>query len=148
MKHADLAVQLFKEGYNCAQAVTVAFCDMTGLSESQAAKLSSSFGGGLGRLREVCGAVSGMALVAGQLYGYDDPKADVEKAAHYSRIQSLAGQFRAQAGSIICRELLDDPPADPNPTPRTEDFYRLRPCERMVYLAADILDGYIETHPV
>ena len=142
------AAELFLKGYNCAQAVALAFCDLTGLKESACAKMASSFGGGMGRLREVCGAVSGMLLVAGQLYGYDSPDDGQAKKAHYERVQELAGKFREQAGSIVCREILKNPPSDPNPTPRTEAFYKQRPCTRMVMLATQILEEYIGVHPI
>ena len=144
MDHGIKAAELFMQGYNCAQAVAVAFCDLTGLEEKQAAKMASAFGGGMGRLREVCGAVSGMLLVLGILEGYDDPTNDAAKKALYSRVQELAREFREENGSIICRELLDNPPADPNPTPRTADFYTQRPCARMVLTAARILDEYLQ----
>lgn len=148
MDHSIYAAELFMKGYNCAQAVAVAFCDVTGLDETMTAKIASSFGGGLGRLREVCGAVSGMAAVAGVLYGYADPDDEDAKAEHYKLVQSLAEKFREQAGSIICRDILKNPPSDPNPTPRTEEYYKQRPCARMVFLAAQILDEYIAEHPV
>ena len=145
--YAAYAAELFENGYNCAQAVAVAFCDVTGLEPKAAAAMASSFGGGMGRMREVCGAVSGMLLVAGILYGYDTPGDDVEKAAHYQRVQQMAELFRQEAGSIICCEILKNPPSDPSPTPRSEEFYRMRPCTRMVYLAADILSNYLAAHP-
>ena len=149
MEHGIKAAELFLSGSNCAQAVVVAFCDVTGLTPEFSAKMASSFGGGMGRLREVCGAVSGMLMVAGLLYGYEDPgEDDVNKKAHYQLVQELAGKFREQAGSIVCREILKNPPSDPNPTPRTEEFYKKRPCARMVILAAEILDDYIAQHPV
>ena len=149
MDHGIKAAELFLSGSNCAQAVVVAFCDVTGLSPEFSAKMASSFGGGMGRLREVCGAVSGMLMVAGLLYGYEDPgEDDVNKKAHYQLVQELAGKFREQAGSIVCREILKNPPSDPNPTPRTEEFYKKRPCARMVILAAEILDDYIAQHPI
>lgn len=148
MNHAQYAVELFVGGYNCAQAVAVAFCDVTGLTPEFSAKMASSFGGGMGRLREVCGAVSGMLLVAGILYGYDTSNDDVQKKAHYTLVQELAGQFRAQTGSIVCREILKNPPSDPVPSPRTEEYYAQRPCVRMVYLAAKIMEDYIAAHPV
>ena len=148
MDHGIKAAELFVKGYNCAQSVTVAFCDVTGLEESQAAKMAASFGGGMGRLREVCGAVSGMLMVLGQLYGYDTPGDDPSKKALYAQVQELAGKFREENGSIICRELLDNPPSDPNPTPRTAEFYRVRPCARMVKVAADLLDAFIAEHPL
>jgi len=148
MDHSTKAAELFVNGYNCAQAMLVAYCDVTGLTPEFSAKLASSFGGGMGRMREVCGAVSGMLMVAGLLYGYDTPGDDTVKKEHYQLVQQLAGKFREEAGSIICREILDNPPSDPNPTPRTAEFYRVRPCARMLVLAARILDEYMAEHPV
>ena len=148
MNHAEKAFQLFKSGYNCAQAVAVAFCDLTGLSEVQAARMASAFGGGMGRMREVCGAVSGMFMVLGLLYGYDDPKADDTKKKLYTEVQALADRFKAEAGSIICRDILKNPPSDPNPSPRTDAYYAMRPCERMVFLAASLMDEFLEAHPL
>lgn len=148
MDHVQYAGELFVGGYNCAQAVAVAFRDVTGLSEEFSARMAVSFGGGLGRLREVCGAVSGMALVAGLLYGSPDPNDAAAKRAHYQRVQLLAQRFREKTGSIICREILKNPPADPVPSPRTPEYYADRPCARMVMLAASILDDYIAEHPV
>lgn len=142
------AAKLFVEGYNCAQAVIMAFADLIGIEEKQCAKLSSSFGGGMGRMREVCGAVSGMLMVAGMLYGYDGPEEGQIKKEHYGRVQKLAEQFRTEAGSIICREILKNPPSDPSPTPRTEEFYQQRPCVRMVTLAVRAMEQYISAHPL
>jgi len=143
MNHAEKALELFHEGYNCAQAVAMAFCDLTGLDEKTTARMASCFGGGIGRMREVCGAVSGMYMTLGLLYGYDDPKADTAKKLLYQQVQTLADQFRQEGGSIICREILKNPASDPNPTPRTPDFYKMRPCDRMVYTAAALLDEFI-----
>ena len=148
MNHSERAVELFVEGYNCAQAVAAAFGDLTGLDEKTAARMASCFGGGMGRMREVCGAVSGMLMVAGVLYGYDDPKATKEKRELYAQVQAMAGQFRQELGSIVCRDLLKNPPSDPNPTPRTEQFYKDRPCARMVATAARIMDEFIAEHPI
>ena len=149
MDHSSKAAELFLTGRNCAQAIAVAFCDVTGLEESFAAKLSSSFGGGMGRMREVCGAVSGMLMVAGLLYGYDENgEADCHKKEHYQLVQALSGQFREEVGSIVCREILKNPPSDPAPSPRTAEYYAQRPCARMVMTAARILEEYIEAHPV
>ena len=147
MKHSERAAELFVGGYNCAQAVAAAFSDVTGIDEAASAKLASPFGGGMGRMREVCGAVSGMLMVYGQLYGYDHPDPEAQKKC-YATVQELAEKFRQQAGSIICRELLANPPSDPAPTPRTAEFYKQRPCVRMVVLAAEILDEYIKNNPV
>ena len=148
MDHSLQAAELFLSGYNCAQAVAVAFSDVTGLDADFFARMASSFGGGMGRMREVCGAVSGMLMVAGLLYGYDSPSDDAAKKAHYGLVQDLAGQFREQVGSIVCRDILKNPPSDPTPSPRTAEYYRQRPCARMVVLAAQILDRYIEEHPL
>ncbi len=148
MERQEKAAGLFLEGYNCAQSVLVAFSDVLGLDESFCAKFASSFGGGMGRMREVCGAVSGMLMVAGLLYGYDEKNNDTVKKAHYALVQELAGKFREKAGHIVCREILKNPPSDPAPTPRTAEYYAKRPCARMIMYAAGILEEYIETHPI
>ncbi len=148
MDHATYAAELFTSGYNCAQAVAAAFSDLTGLDEKTSAKMISGFGGGFGRLREVCGAVSGMTFVFSCLYGYDDPAATTEKAQMYAQIQALCGEFKANTGSLLCRELLDNPSTVPTPEIRTPEYYASRPCARMVYTAAAILDRYIASHPL
>ena len=149
MDYGARAKENFQSGYSCAQAVFLACTEDMGLDTETRARLASSFGGGMGGMRQVCGAVSGMLMVAGLLYGYDDPgENDVNKKAHYRLVQNLAGQFREKIGSIICREILDNPPSDPNPTPRTAEFYKTRPCAHMVMTAAGILDDYIAEHPV
>ena len=146
MTHAEKAKAYFEQGYNCSQAVTLAFAEEMGLDADSAAKMASSFGGGLGRLREVCGCVSGMALAAGALYGYSDPKAREEKADHYALIQKLAEEFKEKNGSIICRELLAGINNDTNPVPveRTENYYKKRPCAELCYMAAEILEREME----
>ena len=148
MNYGDKAVENFKKGYNCGQAVAVAFCDVTGLEEKATARMVSSFGGGMGRMREVCGAVSGMLFVLGYLYGYEEPGDDRSKMELYSSVQALAGRFREKCGSIICREILKNPPSDPCPTPRNEEFYQKRPCARMVYTAAEELAAFLKEHPL
>ena len=148
MDHSVQAADLFLSDCNCAQAVLAAFSDVTGLEPDLAKKLSSGFGGGVGRLREVCGAVSGMIMAADLLYGYTDPgENDIYKKDHYQLVQDLCARFREETGSIICRELLDNPPSDPAPTPRTAEYYATRPCTRMVMVAAKVLDDYIAEHP-
>ena len=102
----------------------------------------------MGRLREVCGAVSGMFMVLGQLYGYDNSDADTHKKELYHQVQALAEQFKAQNGSIICREILKNPATDPNPSPRTAEYYAKRPCVRMVMTAAELMDQFIAEHPL
>ena len=148
MNHVEKASKMFYDGYNCAQAVAVAFCDVTGLDEKTTAKMISPFGGGMGRLREVCGAVSGMLFVLGCLYGYDESTDDEAKKQTYQQVQELAMAFQAQNGSIICREILKNPPTDPNPFPRTEEYYATRPCVRMVATAAKLMDDFIAEHPI
>ena len=148
MDHGMKAAELFLQGYNCAQSVAVAFCDVTGLEEKFTAKMVSSFGGGMGRLREVCGAVSGMFFVLGYLYGYDTPGDDVSKKALYTEVQALAAAFREKCGSIVCREILKNPPTDPNPSPRTAEYYKTRPCARMVLVAGNLMDEFIAAHPL
>lgn len=143
--HGEKAKQLFMEGYNCSQAVLGAFCEECGLDFDTAMKMSSSFGGGMGRLREVCGAVSGMFMVAGLIYGYDDPTAQEDKAKHYERIQKLAEEFRKENGSIVCRELLGltEKKSEPKPEQRSAEYYKKRPCPEMVKMAAEIMEQYI-----
>lgn len=140
--HADRAKALFLEGYNCAQSVFCAFEDVIGMDRESAARMASSFGGGLGRLREVCGTVSAAALVLGIVRGYSDPRDMGAKAAHYRLVQEFARRFRAARGSIICRELLAGVETAPGPEPeaRTEAYYRKRPCPDLAWEAARILD--------
>lgn len=148
MDHSMKAAELFLSGWNCAQSVALAFCDVTGLDEKTAARMASSFGGGMGRMRQVCGGVSGMLMVLGLLYGYDEASDQAGKKALYTEVQALAGKFQAQVGSIICREILKNPPADPNPSPRTAEYYQKRPCARMVATAAGLMDEFIAAHPL
>ena len=148
MDHGMKAAELFVGGYNCAQSVAVAFCDVTGLDAKFTARMVSSFGGGMGRIREVCGAVSGMFFVLGLLYGYDTPGDDVSKKELYTEVQELAAKFREQCGSIVCREILKNPPTDPTPSPRTAEYYRVRPCTRMVLVAGRLMDEFIAAHPL
>lgn len=150
MNRKEIAMALFEEGYNCAQAVFLAFEDLHGMDRKAAAALSSSFGGGMGRLREVCGSVSGMFMVAGVLYGYDDPKAKEEKTNHYARIQNLAAEFEEKNGSIVCRELLGLSVKKQEPTPeeRTAEYYQKRPCKELVGMAAEIMEKYIAENPI
>ena len=148
-RYGEIAEQNFRKGYNCSQSVFLAFRDLYDMDEAAAARLSSSFGGGMGRLREVCGAVSGMFLVAGMLYGYDSPNAQQEKAEHYKRIQELAKAYEDENGSIVCRELLGltHKRQEPNPQKRTEEYYKKRPCPKLVQMAAAIMEEYIAKHP-
>lgn len=103
-----LANDYFLQGYNCCTSVVLAFEDELGLDKQTILKLTSSFGGGMGRLKEVCGALSGMFMVAGLKYGYVSPGKTDEKADHYKLIQKMAGKFREKHGSLLCRDLLDE----------------------------------------
>ena len=146
-KFSKKAGELFRNGYNCAQSVFCAFADEVGLDFETALKLSSSFGGGMGRLREVCGAVSAMFMIAGLKYGYTVPNNDTIKGEHYERIQFLANEFIKKNKTIICRELLglDIEHDSPTPTKRTPQYYINRPCERLVKEAAGIISNYINS---
>ena len=139
--YSDKAVENFKSGYNCAQSVFLAFAEEFGFDNETALKLSSSFGGGMGRLREVCGAVSSMFAIAGLKYGYTSNNDDDIKAKHYELIQNLAEKFKSENGSIICRELLGvDGAESPIPSKRTEEYYKERPCEYFVKYASEIIE--------
>lgn len=141
----EAAFQYFTEGYNCAQSVTLAFADLVPVPRDTLCRMASSFGGGMGRLREVCGAVSAMFLITGLLYGYDTPESGDIKKEHYARIQTLAKRFEAEKKSIICRELLglSEHRQDPAPEARTAQYYETRPCPELVCFAAELLSEYI-----
>ena len=144
---SEKAKELFMQGYNCSQAVVGAFCEDLGLDFETAMKLSSSFGGGMGRLREVCGAVSGAFMVAGLKYGYADPTDKTAKTEHYKLIQDMAAKFKEQNGSIICRELLEvgEEKETHVPEDRTKEYYKKRPCAQLVETAAKIAEEILNT---
>ncbi len=146
MNRKEKATALFESGYNCSQAVVLAFSDLTGIEENALAKIASSFGGGMGRLREVCGAVTGAFMVLGLLYGYSEAETGAKKAEHYMRIQHFAERFSQITGSIVCRELLgiDKKKESPTPEKRTAEYYKKRPCRDLVGLSAEILEEMIE----
>ena len=141
-KYAEKACKNFHEGYNCAQSVLLAFSDVIGFDKETTLKLSSSFGGGMGRLREVCGAVSSMFMVAGILKGYTTPNDDEIKGNHYALIQDLGNEFKAKCGSFICRDILglEEGADSPTPSKRTEQYYQERPCENCIKIAAEIIE--------
>ncbi|MFI3277778.1 MAG: C-GCAxxG-C-C family protein [Rikenellaceae bacterium] len=144
-QRVSAARDYFAKGYNCAQSVVLAFEDIMELDENSLATLAAPFGGGLGRLREVCGAVSGMALVAGKLVPCYDPSDAQSKKDNYTFVQSLCGEFRSANGSIVCRELLGLAPIREEvegwkPTKK-------RPCAELVAMAAEIVARKIETLP-
>ena len=143
--HKQKARELFCSGYNCAQAVFTAFADVTGMDEKEALRLSSSFGGGMGRLRETCGAVTGMFMVIGVLKGYDEIGDTSVIADHYARVQNLAARFKTKFDTICCRELLQGLQTTSGvvPTTRDAEFYKKRPCLIYVEAAAEILDEFL-----
>ena len=146
MNHAEKAVYLFREKkFNCAQAAFAAFGDLTGVDEAAAIRMAGAFGGGMGRMREVCGGVSGAIMAFSMLYAPEDPADQAAKMEFYRRIQEFANRFKAIHGTIICRELLGDQAGSGYvPAERTEEYYRMRPCERVVYDAASVLEQYLE----
>lgn len=153
-ERVEKAGRLFKEGgYNCCQAVVLAYCDVFGLDEKTAASIASGFGGGMGRMREVCGAVSGMTFLSGLMSPADDPSAKTSRTANYALVQEMAEEFRKINRSIVCRELLGLVPMgsgavaakeSPEPSDRTAEYYKKRPCEEMVRIAARIVGERIK----
>ena len=148
------ARRLFKEeGYNCCQAVVLAYNDVFGIDDDTAAALSSGFGGGMGRMREVCGSVSGMVMLAGLMAPAADPSVKVDRTRNYALVQEMADEFRAMNGSIVCKELLGLVPMgsgaaavakeSPEPSDRTPEYYKKRPCEELVGIAARIVGEHI-----
>lgn len=140
------AKKYFQEGYNCAQSVALAYADITNLDEQMVATITASFGGGMGRLREVCGAVSGMAFLAGFISPCPTADNTEAKRANYALVQEFAEAFRTQNGAIVCRTLLglDGPKDEPTPSPRTAEYYKKRPCADLVYDAALIVGNYLQ----
>lgn len=138
-KYTDRAVELFKEGFNCSQSVFAAFCDEFGMDEQTALRVSAGLGGGVGRMREVCGAVSAGAMAAGMKYGATDGSDKQSKAETYKKVQEIAAEFKKTNPSIVCRELLGLSKADPissNPNERNDNYYKKRPCIKIVEDAA------------
>lgn len=148
-ERAEKARRLFKEGgYNCCQAVVLAYNDIFGLDDETVAAVSSGFGGGMGRMREVCGCVSGMVMLAGLMRPVSDPSVKEWRTANYSLVQEMAGRFKAINGSVVCKELLGLVPMgsgmaiqkeSPEPSDRTPEYYKKRPCEELVGIAARIV---------
>ena len=143
-ERAKQAETYFRSGYNCAQSVYMAFSDLYGMDPKMAGIISAPFGGGMGRLREVCGACTGMFLVAGLQLPADEPS---KKGDSYKLVQELAEEFKAENGSIICRELLglDHKKDEPIAEVRTEAYYKKRPCAELVHLAATIVGKKIQS---
>ena len=147
MSKGDIAKQNFMNGYNCSQAVLLAFCEDFGLEKETALKISEPFGGGMGRMREVCGTVTGMFMVIGLAMGNSDAKDGSTKKNVYKSVQELAAKFKEDNGSIICRELLGFQKNNKEsyvPSERTNEYYKKRPCPELCKYAADILEEYLK----
>lgn len=148
-ERVEKAKRLFKEGgYNCCQAVVLAYNDILGLDDETAVAISSGFGGGMGRMREVCGSVSGMTILAGLMRPASDPTVKDWRTANYALVQEMAGEFKTINGSIVCKELLGlvpmgssspAPKESPEPSDRTQEYYKKRPCEELVGISARIV---------
>lgn len=144
----EKAVTLFKSGYNCSQSVVAAFADLYGIDEVTALRMSASFGGGIGRMRQTCGAACGMFLLAGLETGSVDAQDREGKAHNYAVVQQLAAEFKQENGSLICGELLGLVPGaatPPTPEARTDQYYKKRPCSKMVETAATIFARFLES---
>ena len=145
----DRAYDFFKQGYNCSQAVFGAFAEELGVDFETAVKMASGLGGGIGRMREVCGTFTGLTLAASLIYGYSDPTDTETKKELYEKIRVLGDRFREENGSIICRELLGLQEAEKSAAPeaRTAEYYKKRPCAELCRYAADLLDEFIQNDP-
>lgn len=151
MSRAQTAKDNFLKGYTCAQAVLLAFSDVTGLDPATAEKISLPFGGGVGRMREICGTMSGVFMAVGLIFTQTTgAPSGAEKSEQYAIVQELARRFKEKNGSIICRELLGGAVADtsPNAAPRTAEYYKKRPCPDLCYMAAEILEAYLQERGV
>lgn len=144
----ETAINNFKSGYNCAQSIVLAFKDILDIDADTIIKIASPFGGGMGRLRETCGSVTGMFLVLGLLYGYNTPEVGKKKQELYEKVQQLAKQFEEKHQSIVCRDILNIKVKHDVPTPseRTSEFYTVRPCMLCIGDAAEILANFINEH--
>lgn len=145
-ERVEKARDLFRQGYNCSQSVFLAYGDLLGIDPTLAATVSGPLGGGMGRLREVCGAVSGMSLIAGFLAPCPDPAERQAKAATYALVQQFAERFRDENGAIVCRELLGLTcrKEEPVPAERTSEYYKKRPCVELVACAARIVGEHLQ----
>lgn len=144
MNKSQIAEDFFLQGLNCSQSVAAAFCEEMGLDEDFVKRLTLGFGGGMGRMREVCGVVSGMTFVLSAVYKNDDKK------TMYGRVQEVGRRFKEENGSVVCRELLGLTEKDeisPVPQPRTQQYYKKRPCKSLVGMGASILQEYLKNHP-
>ena len=136
------AVAMFESGYNCAQSVFVTYADLFGMDRETALKISCPMGGGMGRMREMCGAISSMSMLGGLKTGNTDPENQEAKTANYELTRRMADRFKAENGSMICRELLGLSGREESAAPslRTAEYYASRPCSRLVASAARIIE--------
>lgn len=135
------STELFKEGFNCCQSVVAAFADKYGFTKEQALKMSASFGGGIGRMRETCGAACGMFMLAGLETGSTEGSDREKKSANYAFVQELAAEFKKRNGALRCADLLklpNDTKISSQAESRTEQYYKKRPCSKIVEEAAKI----------
>lgn len=139
-KRADIAEELFMGGANCAQAVLGAFADVINIDFETAMKLSSPFGGGVARMREICGAISGASMAIGLLRGFGATPEQEDRKNLYALVTRVADEFKALNGSYICGELLGVKRSSPEPTPRTPGFYHARPCIKYVRDAVELTE--------
>lgn len=139
-ERVNQAVANFNAGYNCSQSVFLAYSDVFELDLDIARKMSVSFGGGMGRMREVCGTVSAMAMLAGFKYPVLDANDQVARAKNYQIVQKMAELFKEKHETIICRSLLGSLNTGTTPIPevRTKEYYTKRPCGRFVVDATRI----------
>ena len=145
--YSQKAVENFRKGYNCAQSVFLAFAEDFGIDSETALKLSSSFGGGMGRLREVCGTVSAIFLLVGYKYGYTSPTDKQAKIDHYKLIQDIARRVQQDKGSYVCRDLLQLKQGEIQsfvPDDRTAEYYQKRPCLAMVEYSAALAEQVLQ----
>ena len=143
----EKAVALFKEGFNCSQSVVAAFADQYGFTHEQALRMSASFGGGIGRMRETCGAACGLFMLAGLETGAVEGADRDGKARNYAVVQELAEEFKRRNGALKCADLLGLSKKEPvvsTPEARTAQYYAKRPCVKMVEEAARIWSEYME----
>lgn len=148
-KRIEKAVALFKEGFNCSQSVVAAFADEYGFTQEQALRMSASFGGGIGRMRETCGAACGLFMLAGLMGGAIEGADREGKAANYALVQELAEEFKLRNGALKCADLLglsNNEPIVSTPEQRTNQYYAKRPCVKMVEEAARIWVEYLQKH--
>lgn len=144
-ERAQRAEAYFKDGYNCSQSVVLAFADLMDVDREVLLRMSSPFGGGMGRLREVCGSVSGMFQVLGYFRGCDSSRERQQKIDLYAEVQELAKQFEEINGSIICRELLSGVRHTDGKVPeeRTEAYYKKRPCGQLVAISTQLVENHL-----